>query len=66
MIKKIKCTRPQLKRYRQELARYQHYLPMLKLKQQQLQMCIRDVNALCAQMAQAVDELTRAIETALG
>ncbi len=37
MAKKIKLTRPELKRQRDALARFQRYLPMLKLKQQQLQ-----------------------------
>jgi V/A-type H+-transporting ATPase subunit D len=40
---KIKLTRPELKRYRDALARYQRYLPMLKLKQQQLQVTLREV-----------------------
>ncbi|MBN1766384.1 MAG: V-type ATP synthase subunit D [Sedimentisphaerales bacterium] len=33
-----------MKRYRDALSRYQRYLPMLKLKQQQLQMSMRQVN----------------------
>ncbi len=37
MAKKIKLTRPELKRQRDQLARFERYLPMLKLKQQQLQ-----------------------------
>jgi V/A-type H+-transporting ATPase subunit D len=37
MAKKIKLTRPELKRQRDALARFERYLPMLKLKQQQLQ-----------------------------
>ena len=43
MAAKIKLTRPELKRYRDALARYSRYLPMLKLKQQQLQLTLRDV-----------------------
>jgi len=38
MASKLKLTRPELKRYRDALARFEHYLPMLKLKQQQLQL----------------------------
>jgi len=38
MAKKIRLTRPELKKQRDSLARYERYLPMLKLKQQQLQM----------------------------
>ncbi|NLF30868.1 MAG: V-type ATP synthase subunit D [Planctomycetes bacterium] len=37
MASKIKLTRPELKRQRDALARFERYLPMLKLKQQQLQ-----------------------------
>jgi len=43
MAKKIKLTRPELKRHRDALARFERYLPMLKLKQQQLQMTLHDV-----------------------
>ena len=45
MAKKIKPTRPELKRQRDALQRFERYLPMLKLKQQQLQMTIRKVQA---------------------
>jgi len=44
MAKKIKLTRPELKRRRDALTRFERYLPMLKLKQQQLQLTIRDVD----------------------
>lgn len=44
MVKKIKLTRPELKRYREALSRYERYLPMLKLKQQRLQVVLRDVD----------------------
>lgn len=43
MAKKVRLTRPELKRQRDALARFERYLPMLKLKQQQLQMMIRQV-----------------------
>ena len=45
MPRKIKLTRPELKRHRDALTRYDRYLPMLKLKQQQLQMAVRDAIA---------------------
>ncbi|MBN1943575.1 MAG: V-type ATP synthase subunit D [Phycisphaerae bacterium] len=45
MAQKIKLTRPELKRQRDALQRYSRYLPMLKLKQQQLQMMVRNVVA---------------------
>lgn len=54
MAEKIKLTRPELKRRRDRLARFERYLPMLKLKQQQLQMTLRE---LAARVRQAQDEL---------
>ena len=44
MATKYKLTRPELKRFRDVLSRYQRYLPMLKLKQQQLQTMMREVS----------------------
>ena len=43
MAEKLKLTRPELKRQRDALKRFQRYLPMLKLKQQQLQLTIRQI-----------------------
>lgn len=43
MAKKIKLTRPELKRQRDVLARFVRFLPMLKLKQQQLQLTMRKI-----------------------
>jgi len=43
MAKKIKLTRPELKRQRDSLSRFERYLPMLKLKQQQLQLTLLGV-----------------------
>jgi V/A-type H+-transporting ATPase subunit D len=45
VAQKIKLTRPELKKQRDALQRYSRYLPMLKLKQQQLQMMVRNVAA---------------------
>ena len=42
MAKKIRLTRPELKRQRDILARFERYLPMLKLKQQQLQLSLQE------------------------
>ena len=56
-MKKIKLTRPELKRYRDAMQRFERYLPMLKLKQQQLQLTVRKVQE---QYNQARDELHRA------
>jgi len=44
MSEKLKLTRPELKRQRDALKRFQRYLPMLKLKQQQLQLTIRQID----------------------
>jgi len=41
MATKIKLTRPELKRHRDALVRFERYLPMLQLKQQQLQIAVR-------------------------
>ena len=43
MADKIRLTRPELKRQRDALGRFERYLPMLKLKQQQLQMSMQQV-----------------------
>ncbi len=43
MAQKIKLTRPELKKQRDALSRFQKFLPMLKLKQQQLQMTMRSI-----------------------
>ncbi len=62
MAKKVKLTRPELKRYRDMLKRYERYLPMLKLKQQQLQMKIRDVNRQRLEAEESVREATQAFQ----
>ena len=51
---KFKLTRPELKHQRYSLIRFQRYLPMLKLKQQQLQIVVRDVVAEIHKADQAV------------
>jgi V/A-type H+/Na+-transporting ATPase subunit D len=60
MAAKIKLTRPELKRHRDAIARYERYTPMLKLKQQQLQMRLRDVARQRRDLAQAVEEAVKA------
>jgi V/A-type H+-transporting ATPase subunit D len=55
MAKKIKLTRPELKRQRDALARFERYLPMLKLKQQQLQMTLHHVAQKRRQAVEAAD-----------
>lgn len=56
MAAKIKLTRPELKRYRDALTRYERYLPMLKLKQQQLQIMLREIAAKRREAERARDE----------
>jgi V/A-type H+-transporting ATPase subunit D len=62
MAKKVKLTRPELKRYRDMLKRYQRFLPMLKLKQQQLQMTIRDIGLKRREAEISVREATQAFQ----
>ena len=57
MALKVKLTRPELKRQREALARYERYLPMLKLRQQQLQLAILKVRQ---ERARAQREMDRA------
>lgn len=60
MATKIKLTRPELKRQRDRLTRYQRFLPMLKLKQQQLQMTLREAARHRAEVQSELDAAERA------
>jgi len=62
MAKKIKLTRPELKRQRDALARFERYLPMLKLKQQQLQLTIRQVTLAWRKATAALDQAKQAFD----
>jgi len=62
MARKLKLTRPELKRQRDALARFTRYLPMLKLKQQQLQLTIRQVAAKLRAAREAAEEARRAFD----
>ena len=62
MARKLKLTRPELKRQRDALARFERYLPMLKLKQQQLQLTIREVEARERAAAEAAEAAQRTFE----
>ena len=62
MARKLKLTRPELKRQRDALARFTRYLPMLKLKQQQLQMTIRQVAAKLRAAREAAEEARRGFD----
>jgi len=61
VAKKIKLTRPELKRYREALRRYERYLPMLKLKQQRLQVSLRDVAQQTLEARRQRDEIEAAL-----
>ena len=54
MARKIKLTRPELKHQRDALSRFKRYLPMLKLKQQQLQIVVRGIVAAVGKAAEAL------------
>lgn len=60
MAKKIKLTRPQLKTQRDALKRFERYLPMLKLKQQQLQLTLRTIAARRREILAEVDDAREA------
>lgn len=62
MARKIKLTRPELKRQRDQLRRFERYLPMLKLKQQQLQMMIRKIREEADAVGTKLDEARRRFE----
>ena len=62
MARKIRLTRPELKRQRDALARFERYLPMLKLKQQQLQLTIRDVQVARRKARADVEAARKAFE----
>ncbi len=62
MPQKIKLTRPELKRHRDRLARFQRYLPMLKLKQQQLQVTLGEVASRRREAEKAADEASLKVQ----
>ncbi len=62
MAEKIKFTRPELKRHRDMLVRFERYLPMLKLKQQQLQLTIQQVSRERNAAYKAVEDARRDFE----
>lgn len=62
MAEKIKLTRPELKRRRDRLARFERFLPMLKLKQQQLQVMLRELSVQVDQAQRQLDQVTAKLE----
>ena len=59
--KKIKFTRTELKHQRDALARFNRYLPTLKLKQQQVQASIVQTRQVYRKMRAAVDDTRQTI-----
>jgi V/A-type H+-transporting ATPase subunit D len=62
MAKKIRLTRPELKLQRDALERFERFLPMLKLKQQQLQLTIREVQQRRKDAMDEADEVRSRID----
>ena len=62
MAKKVKLTRPELRRQRDDLERFQRYLPTLELKQQQLQLTLGEVAAALRKAREAVGQARAAFE----
>ncbi|MCE5278005.1 MAG: V-type ATP synthase subunit D [Planctomycetaceae bacterium] len=62
MAQKVKLTRPELKRQRDALHRFERYLPMLKLKQQQLQSTVQQVQRDAAQALRDVQAAQQTFE----
>jgi len=62
MPEKIKLTRPELKHHRDRLTRFRRYLPMLKLKQQQLQITLREVARRQREAEKAADEAAQKVQ----
>lgn len=63
---KIKLTKGELKRQRDSLTQFQHYLPTLQLKKQQLQMKIRDVRAVLLKKSVELNYIERKIKSWVG
>jgi V/A-type H+-transporting ATPase subunit D len=63
MARAYKLTRPELRRQRERLRRYQRYLPLLELKQQQLQLkraeLVREHQAAVAGVAEIERDIER-------
>ncbi|MBI5150243.1 MAG: V-type ATP synthase subunit D [Candidatus Omnitrophica bacterium] len=59
---KVKLTKGELKRQRDSLKQYRHYLPTLLLKKQQLQMKILEARRLFAERERVLNEKIRQID----
>jgi len=63
---KIKLTKGELKRQRDSLGQFRHYLPTLQLKKQQLQMKIWQVRTILDEHQQQIEEEIRSVESWMG
>jgi V/A-type H+-transporting ATPase subunit D len=66
LAKRILLTRPELKKRRDMLAMFERYLPMLKLKQQQLQVTVRKLAVAREELAAALRQARRNFEPYAG
>ena len=62
MALKIRLTRPELKRQRDAMEQFERYLPMLKLKQQQLQLTIQEIRRHRQKAHAETDEVRKRID----
>lgn len=60
---KVKLTKNELRNQKDQLKRFQRYLPTLQLKKQQLQMVIRQIEAQEAQKREERDDLQKRIDS---
>ncbi len=63
---KIKLTKGELKRQRDSLGQFRHYLPTLQLKKQQLQMKINEARGIIKERQKDLDKKVGAIELWVG
>ena len=59
---KIKLTKGELKRQRDSLQQFRHYLPILQLKKKQLQIKIEEIRRALAEKQQALDRMEEEIK----
>lgn len=57
----VKLTKTELKKQKDQLKRYQRYLPTLQLKKQQLQLVIRKVEAQIREYREKQEQLTQSL-----
>lgn len=65
-MSKVKLTKGELKRQRDALVQFRHYLPTLQLKKQQLQLNIQQKKALLSDKTVALETMEQEIEIWIG